>query len=60
MPATWKPISLTRQLVFEGGYQNKSHRLDTRDVATQNGVDAFVRIDKRQDWLLKASVGKNA
>ena len=60
MPATWKPISLTRQLVFEGGYQNKSHRLETRDVATQNGVDAFVRIDKRQDWLLKSSVGKNA
>ena len=30
------------------------------NVATQDGVDVFVKVDKRQEWLLKASVGKNA
>ena len=59
-PATWKSISLTRQLVFEGGFQNKSYRLDTMDVATQVGVDSFVKINKSMEWLLKASVGKTA
>lgn len=60
MPDTWKPISLTRQLVFEGGFQNKAYRLETKGVATPNGVADFVKIDKRQEWLFKATAGKNA
>ena len=48
LPA-WKPISMTKQLVFEGGYQRKSFRLVTKEVATDDGVESFVKIDKRQD-----------
>jgi hypothetical protein len=57
---TWKPIALTRQLVFDGGYQRKAYKLDTKEIATDDGVEVFVKIDKRQEWLLKAAAGKGA
>ncbi len=61
MPA-WKPVSLTRQLVFDGGYlpRRKTYRLETKEIATESGVEAFVKIDKRQEWLLKAACGRTA
>ena len=54
----WKPITLGKQLVCGGGYRWK--RIIPKDIETENGVVVFVRIDKGQDWLLKAAVGKGA
>ena len=59
MPA-WKPVTLTRQLVFEGGYQREAFRLDTKDIATDNGVEVFVKLTKNSEWLIKAAAGKGA
>ena len=57
---TWLPIQLSRQLVLEGGYQKKAHRLDTQGVDSPHGQQAFVQIDKTSDWLVKAAAGKSA
>ena len=35
-------------------------RLETKEVANDDGVESFVKIDKRQEWLLKAVAGKGA
>ena len=56
----WRPISLTKQLVFEGGYQRKCFKLDCKEVATEHGVEVFVKICKKSDWLYKAIAGKDA
>ena len=60
MSDAWRPIQLSRQLVLEGGYQTKTHRLETKDVTTPHGELTFVKVDKRQDWLVKAAAGKAA
>ena len=60
MSETWHPIHLSRQLVLEGGYQNKAHTLDTKDVDSPHDQPAFVHIDKSSDWLVKAAAGKSA
>ena len=60
MSETWLPIQRSRQLVLEGGYQAKTHRLDTKDVDSPHGQQAFVHIDKSSDWLVKAAAGKSA
>ena len=60
MSETWLPVQLSRQLVLEGGYQKKAHKLDTKDVDDPCGLQTFVRIEKGADWLLKAAAGKSA
>ena len=60
MSDVWHPIKVSRQLVLEGGYQNKAHRVESKDVATPDGDLTFVKIDKKQDWLVKSAAGKNA
>ena len=60
MATAWHPIVLSRQLVFEGGFQNKSYRLETKAIETHKGVESCAKIDKRQEWLVKAAAGKNA
>ena len=51
-------VSLSRQLVFAGGFQRKSFKLETTVVATDNGVETFVMLRKQEEWLLKAVAGK--
>ena len=60
MSETWLPDQLSRQLVLEGGYQKKAHKLDTKDVDEPHGQQTFVEIDKSADWLVKAAAGKSA
>ena len=60
MSETWLPVQLSRQLVLEGGYQKKAHKLDTKDVDQPHGLQTFVKIEKGADWLVKATAGKRA
>ena len=60
MVAKWHPIKLSRPLVIAGGYARKTHKLETRDVATPDGTSSFVKVDKRQCWMYKTSVGMSA
>ena len=39
---------------------NKACKLEVREVDTRHGVADFVKIDKRQEWLVKAAAGKGA
>ena len=39
---------------------NKAWKLEVKEVDTINGVEDFVKIDKRQEWLVKAAAGKGA
>ena len=57
MPAAWKPVSVTRQWSFEGGYISKPIILETKQVDTASGAVDFVKIEKNQEWLLKAVLG---
>ena len=59
MSETWLPAQLSRQLVLEGGYQKKAHKLNTKDVDSPRGQQTFVKIDKSSDWLVKAGAGKS-
>ena len=34
---------------------NKAWKLEVKEVHTSNGVEDFVKIDKRQEWLVKSS-----
>ena len=38
----------------------KAWKLEVKEVDTINGVEDFVKIDKRQEWLVKAAAGKGA
>ena len=60
MASNWAPIKISRQLVLEGGFSNKAWKLEVKEVETFNGVEDFVKIDKRQEWLVKAAAGKSA
>ena len=60
MSETWLPVQLSRQLVLEGGYQKKAHKLVTKGVDGPHGLQTFVEIDKGADWLVKAAAGKSA
>ena len=60
MSETWLPVQLSRQLVLEGGYQKKAHKLETKDVDDPNGLQTFVQIVKTDEWLVKAAAGKSA
>ena len=60
MSETWLPMQQSRQLVLEGGYQKKAHKLGTKDVDSPHGQQTFVKIGKTSDWLVKAAAGKRA
>ena len=60
MASTWAPIKISRQLVIEGGFSIKASKLEVKEVDTINGVADFVKVDKRQEWLVKAAAGKGA
>ena len=57
---TWKPLALEWRLVLRGGYQSKSHVLETTTIEVDDREEVFVRIDKNAEWLLKAAAGKLA
>ena len=56
----WKPVQITRQFTFEGGYQAKALFLETREFVTREGEFTFVKIDKGAEWLNRAACGKKA
>jgi len=56
----WAPIKVSRKLVIEGGFLAKAYHLDEKEVETPHGVRSFVKVDKRQEWLVKAAAGKGA
>ena len=56
----WKPVQITRQFTFEGGYQAKALSLETREIVTRDGEMTFVKIDKGAEWLNRAACGKKA
>ena len=57
MPGAWKPVFVTNQWSLEGGYLGRPVFLDTRDVDTVSVISAFVKLDKNDEWLLKAVIG---
>ena len=60
MSDKWKPISLTRQLAFSGGYLTRAYTLETKEIETLAGTQTFVKIEKQAEWLYKAAAGKTA
>ena len=60
MPGKWKPISLTRQLAFSGGYLARAYTLETKEIEWLDSTQTFVKIEKQAEWLYKAAAGKTA
>ncbi len=59
-PTKWHPVSFATTLSFTGGYQNKSFTIETKEIETHACVTAFVKLEKRAEWLCKAVAGNKA
>ena len=59
MSATWHTVAVAHQWAVSGGFLSKPVTLETKEVVTLAGVEHFVKVDKKAEWLLKAAVGKS-
>ncbi len=53
----WRPIELPTALSFKGGLTAKTWTLETKDVICHGRQVAFVKVDKRAEWLCKTTAG---
>jgi hypothetical protein len=60
MARTWRPISFVKSLSFKGGYQGHALPVESREVETPGGTLAFLKLEKRCEWLCKAVAGPKA
>ena len=60
MARTWRPVSFVKSFSFKGGYQGHALPVESREVETPGGTLAFVKLEKRCEWLCKAVAGPKA
>ena len=58
MSSTWHPVSVAQQWAVQGGYLRKPVTLETKEIDTVDGVVHFVKVAKKDEWLLTAALGK--
>ena len=60
MELKWRPVSFVTSLNFKGGYQGHTLPVESRVVEAAGGTLAFLKLEKRSEWLCKAVAGPNA
>ena len=60
MAPKWMPIKTCSQMAVEGGYLKTACKIEVKEVDTQQGVDMFAKIDKKQERLMHAAAGRGA
>ena len=60
MAPKWMPIKTCSQMAVEGGYLKTACKIEVKEVDTQQGVEMFAKIHKRQEWLMHAAAGRGA
>ncbi len=60
MALKWRPVSFVKSFSFKGGYQGHALPVESGEVETAGGTLAFLKLEKRCEWLCKAVGGPKA
>ncbi len=60
MALKWRPVSFVKSFSFKGGYQGHALPVESRVVEAAGGTLAFLKLEKRSEWLCKAVAGPKA